>query len=135
LRRLWGSGLATSAKHFWDGGKINVWFGVLTYQASRTIQCTQASGYMVRIRSPEGDRSCCILCKPFWITSHFDDDRVVASSPSSWHGTQFRVLRVEMFCFSSSKISIYESPFLPEPTARAVCREGGPETEFATAGT
>jgi hypothetical protein len=66
--------------------------------------------------------------------SHFDDDRVVVSSPSPWHGAQLQVLRVEMFCFSSSKISIY-SPFLPEPTARAVCREGGPETEFATAGT
>jgi hypothetical protein len=63
------------------------------------------------------------------------DDRALLSPPSAspWHGPHFQVLRVEMFRFSSSKISIYE--FLSEPTTRAVCREGGPETEFATAGT
>ena len=95
----------------------------------------QASRYMVRIRSTEGDRVVSYVSLLDHADSHFDDDRVVVSSPSLWHGTQLRVLRVEMFCFSSSKISIYESPFLPKPTARAVCREGGPETEFTTAGT
>ena len=61
----------------------------------------------------------------------------IALCPSSvtWHGPKFQVLRVETFRFSSSKVSIYEFPFLPEPTTGAVCREGGPETEFATAGT
>ena len=53
----------------------------------------------------------------------------------NWHDPQIQVLRVEILRFSSSKISIYESPFLPEPTTGAVCREGGPETESATAGT
>lgn len=85
----------------------------------------QTSRYMVRRD--------CILCKPFNHDSHFV---VLSPSHSPWYDPQFQVLRVAMFrFFSSSKISIYKSPFLPEPTIGAVCRKGGPETEFATAGT
>jgi hypothetical protein len=82
---------------------------------------------MVRIHSLGGDRVSYVTRPPFRV--------LFCSFPSSWHGPQFQVLRVEMFCFSSSKISINASPFLPESTTRGVCREGGPETEFATAGT
>jgi hypothetical protein len=56
-------------------------------------------------------------------------------STSPWHGPQFQVLHVEMFGFPSSKITFYKYPLLPKPATGAVCREGGPETEFATAGT
>ena len=116
----------------WDEGKVNVWFGVLTSTKSRAIQCTQASRYMVRIHSGEGDG---VSYVSRWITADDPVLDLLSPSPSPWHGPQFEVLRVEVFRFSSSKISIFELSFLPEPTTRAVCREEGPETEFATAGT
>ena len=86
------------------------------------------------VYSPEGDRVS-YVSRLDHANSHFDNCVLLSPSLSPWHGPQFQVLRVEMFRFSSSKISIYESSFLPEPTTRAVCREGGSETEFATAGT
>lgn len=112
-------------------GKINVCFDVS--QASRTIQSMQASRCIVRIHSPEGY---CMSYVRRWYADIVCVCRLCLSqSPSPWHDPQFQVLRVETFRFSSCKISIYECQFLPEPTTRAVCREGGPETEFATAGT
>lgn len=132
-RCLWGTGPATHAKRFGMGERLTYASVCVTHRTSRAIQCTQASIYIVRIGSR---RRSCILCKLFGShPSHFHFPRPLSPSPSPWHGPQFQVLRVEMFRFSSSKISIYEFPFLPEPTTRAVCREGGPEIEFATAGT
>jgi hypothetical protein len=56
-------------------------------------------------------------------------------STSPWHGPNFQVLHVEMFGFPSGEIPVYKCPLLPKPETGVVCREGGPETEFATAGT
>jgi hypothetical protein len=132
LRRAWGSGPATDAKRFGMRGK-SMYGSVSSHQpSSRAIQCTQASRYMVRIHSGEGDR---VSYVSRWITADDPVLDLLSPSPSPWHGPQFEVLRVEVFRFSSSKISIFELSFLPEPTTRAVCREEGPETEFATAGT
>ena len=60
---------------------------------------------------------------------------VTVLSALPWHDPQFQVLHVETFGFPSSEVSIYKPPLLPKPATGAVCREGGPETEFATAGT